>query len=149
MPIWKNMIVKIGGKNVAGCVVKRLNAAVMIVDSVSKFQRGSRHCAEPADMLGDCLNAIPIGKLLPYATLLMPLLEVAEKLAFSPTSETTPHPPRLLVIAPAWIAAPQMNESPRYIRAPPSSASSPPPTTSGRYVIEVLPIGFGFRTCTL
>jgi len=54
-----------------------------------------------------------MGKYESKAKLEMPLAVDAGKLLPAPILDTTPHPPWALLIIPAWMAAPQMYESPR------------------------------------
>jgi hypothetical protein len=52
-----------GAKKVAGCVVSRPKSAVKMVERMSRFQRGSRHFFESADMAADSRKSKAIGKL--------------------------------------------------------------------------------------
>jgi len=87
------MMVKIGAKKVAGLEVSIPNRAVNVVDSAKRFHRGSRQWLDALVMTCDWLKSNAIGKFESYAMLLMPFLEMAGKLFFSPISETTPQPP--------------------------------------------------------
>lgn len=70
MPVWKKRIVKTGKKKGAGEVVKMPNRAVKMVERVSRFQRGSWHCAEALEVV---LKEKDMGKEESNGTLEMPL----------------------------------------------------------------------------
>jgi hypothetical protein len=105
-PTWKKSPINILKKKTPGDVVKSDNKIVKVSDTNSNSQRAS--FASQVILLWKVKDD---GKLESKGMLSMPFLLELWKLVWYPTRETTPHPPTLLLMTPAWIAALQMKES--------------------------------------
>ena len=120
------MPVKMLKKNTVGEVVNRDMMSVNMNETISNSHRIS--LASQEDALAKVKDS---GKEESKLILVIPFRSVLSKFRCSPVSDTTPQPPTVLSIMPAWIADPQMNESPRYIGIPCGSSCRGPPITNG------------------
>lgn len=107
-PVWKKRPMNIVKKNKLGEVVKRESRMVKVKETKRRDQRASL-----ASHVVPEWKVKEEGKLELKPMLLMPCLFELEKLSCWPDRDTTPHPPFVLSMIPAWIAEPHMNESAR------------------------------------
>lgn len=123
-PVWKKRAVKMVEKNIVGEVVKRESKMEKAKETKRRDHRGSlaRQVVPEWKVKED-------GKVELNPMLLIPCLLELGKLSCFPVRETTPQPPCVLSIIPAWIAEPHINESARYIAC--SFSLVGPPMTSG------------------